>query len=256
MMRHPWTAFYWDDWDADTSHLTMVEKGAYLELLKHYYRTGLPLTANAEHLLRICSAHTEQEKDAITSVLVQFFTLDATNGHDCPSLYRNKRADLELAKRSEITVKRSAAGQKAWTDKDANAKQMHSKSNANASGLLNDCPPHPHPQSHTQEDQKKERVHPSIEDVSRYCVERQNSVDPQVWVDHYISNGWKVGRNPMKDWKAAVRKWEKNSFSTNTGKRLVNSTVGIFDPTAPQCPEPTCALTSGHQPWCPNARQI
>lgn len=57
---------------------------------------------------------------------------------------------------------------------------------------------------------------PTIDEVAAYCRERQNSVDPQQWYDHYSSNGWKVGRNPMKDWKAAVRTWEKSEF--NLGK--------------------------------------
>jgi hypothetical protein len=51
---------------------------------------------------------------------------------------------------------------------------------------------------------------PTLEEVTAYCKERQNQVDPQLWIDHYSSNGWKVGRNPMKDWRAAVRTWEKN----------------------------------------------
>lgn len=49
---------------------------------------------------------------------------------------------------------------------------------------------------------------PSFEEVQRYCAERRNGVDPQRFVDYYTSNGWKVGRNQMKDWKAAVRTWE------------------------------------------------
>lgn len=48
----------------------------------------------------------------------------------------------------------------------------------------------------------------SIEDVRAYCRERNNRVNVDRWYAHYESNGWKVGRNPMKDWKAAIRKWE------------------------------------------------
>lgn len=55
-------------------------------------------------------------------------------------------------------------------------------------------------------------VKPTLQEVQAYCQERRNSVDPQAWMDHYESNGWKVGRNPMKDWKAAVRTWEKHAF--------------------------------------------
>ena len=50
---------------------------------------------------------------------------------------------------------------------------------------------------------------PSFDDVKSYCQERENGVDPQAFVDWYTSNGWKVGKNTMKDWKAAVRTWER-----------------------------------------------
>jgi len=55
---------------------------------------------------------------------------------------------------------------------------------------------------------------PSIGEVTAYCQERGKGVDPEAWLDHYESNGWKVGKNHMVDWKAAVRTWERTSFST------------------------------------------
>lgn len=55
-----------------------------------------------------------------------------------------------------------------------------------------------------------ERAHrPTVEEVAAYCRERGNSVDPERFVDFYASKGWKVGNQPMKDWKACVRTWEK-----------------------------------------------
>ena len=54
---------------------------------------------------------------------------------------------------------------------------------------------------------------PTIFDVEQYCIERNNNVDPQHFVDYYESNGWKVGKNSMKDWKAAVRTWERNGYN-------------------------------------------
>jgi len=51
---------------------------------------------------------------------------------------------------------------------------------------------------------------PTLEDVQAYCAERRNNVDPEKFMDYYTSNGWKVGRNSMKDWKAAVRNWERD----------------------------------------------
>jgi hypothetical protein len=57
----------------------------------------------------------------------------------------------------------------------------------------------------------KRFVKPTIEDIFNYCSERENNVDIRRFFDYYESNGWKVGKNPMKDWKASVRTWEKNT---------------------------------------------
>ena len=58
-------------------------------------------------------------------------------------------------------------------------------------------------------------IKPSFDDVKAYCMERKNNVNPQVWLAHYESNGWKVGKNPMVDWKAAVRTWEQSGGNGN-----------------------------------------
>lgn len=54
----------------------------------------------------------------------------------------------------------------------------------------------------------KRFVPPSVEEIAAYCTERDNGLEPQAIHDHYTANGWKVGRVPMRDWKAAVRTWE------------------------------------------------
>lgn len=51
---------------------------------------------------------------------------------------------------------------------------------------------------------------PTLDEVKAYCSERNNNVDAQRFIDYYTANGWKVGRNAMKDWKAAVRTWERS----------------------------------------------
>jgi hypothetical protein len=50
---------------------------------------------------------------------------------------------------------------------------------------------------------------PTVDEVRAYCEERKNRVDPQGFVDFYTSKGWLVGKTPMKDWRAAVRTWER-----------------------------------------------
>lgn len=59
----------------------------------------------------------------------------------------------------------------------------------------------------------KRFVKPTLSEIEQYCIERNNNVDAQHFYDHYESNGWKVGKNSMKDWKAAVRTWEKNNYN-------------------------------------------
>lgn len=68
---------------------------------------------------------------------------------------------------------------------------------------------------------------PQIVDIQMYCHERGNNVDPSTFIDFYESNGWKVGRNSMKDWKAAIRTWEqrqgeKNGKDTRTRAKRVS----------------------------------
>lgn len=73
---------------------------------------------------------------------------------------------------------------------------------------------------------KRERfIPPTLEEVQAYCKERNNNVDAIKFINYYEANGWKVGRNKMKNWQATVRTWERNSFDKPTTKRkaLVNA---------------------------------
>ena len=65
---------------------------------------------------------------------------------------------------------------------------------------------------------------PSLEEVRDYCRERGNTVDPGKFIDFYESKGWMVGKNKMKDWKAAVRTWERTTpkATSETPDRYAN----------------------------------
>lgn len=58
---------------------------------------------------------------------------------------------------------------------------------------------------------------PTVDDVRAYCNEHGYGIDPEHFVDYYESNGWRVGKNPMRDWKACVRTWVKNEYSRKGG---------------------------------------
>lgn len=65
---------------------------------------------------------------------------------------------------------------------------------------------------------------PSVEEVRVYCAERKNSVDAERFVDFYASKGWLVGKSKMKDWRAAVRSWERSdSQQKMTSKDRIRS---------------------------------
>lgn len=61
---------------------------------------------------------------------------------------------------------------------------------------------------------------PSVDDVREYCREKGYNVDPERFVDYYTSNGWMVGRNRMKDWKSAVRNWDRKNEKEHLSNQM------------------------------------
>ena len=80
--------------------------------------------------------------------------------------------------------------------------------------------------------QKRKRfVKPTISDIEQYCSEKNISINAQQFIDYYESNGWKVGRNSMKDWQATVRRWASNNYgkkksSKDNAINVVNNLMG------------------------------
>lgn len=70
---------------------------------------------------------------------------------------------------------------------------------------------------------------PTLDDVLAYVRERGSDVDPKRFLDFYASKGWMVGKNPMKDWKAAVRTWENREDTDNSSKPTPGKNAWIKD---------------------------
>lgn len=66
---------------------------------------------------------------------------------------------------------------------------------------------------------KKRFIKPTLEEIKQYCIERGNKVDAQHFFDYYESNGWRVGKNSMKNWQAAVRTWEHSEYRKPNSKK-------------------------------------
>lgn len=60
-----------------------------------------------------------------------------------------------------------------------------------------------------KENAKRKFIKPTLEDISQYCLERNNGINAEAFYDFYESKDWYVGKNKMKDWKACVRTWER-----------------------------------------------
>ena len=80
-------------------------------------------------------------------------------------------------------------------------------------------------ENNTSINNKKENIKrkkfekPTLDEIKAYIKEKQmTNVDPEYFYDHYEANGWQIGRNPMKDWKATLRNWDRNRFIKDNKK--------------------------------------
>ena len=69
--------------------------------------------------------------------------------------------------------------------------------------------------TYERESISKKFIKPNLEEVMSYCLERQNTINAQNFIDFYESKGWKVGNTRMKDWKACIRTWENKEKQFN-----------------------------------------
>ena len=94
---------HFGDYARDTGHLTLLEHGIYLQLMRLYYTTERPLTADLDRLCRAISARSDDERKAVSAVLEDFFTQDGDGWHQ-------KRIDAEIAKFQDRSATNSEIG--------------------------------------------------------------------------------------------------------------------------------------------------
>jgi uncharacterized protein YdaU (DUF1376 family) len=200
------------DFKQATDMLTDSQAMAYLRMIWMYYDTEEPLPDDSKKLAFMLKS----DPATIELLLEHFFTYrDGRWSHE--------RCDQEIAgfrARSE-SARRSAKHR--W---DAQSMRTHSDRNANASKndadlCVSDA--NQYPITNNQEENRaktaKRFVPPTVDEVASYCKERKNLVDSERFVNFYSAKGWMVGKNRMKDWKAAVRTWEKSSGEQTPRRR-------------------------------------
>ena len=79
----------------------------------------------------------------------------------------------------------------------------------------------------SKEEKKGRFAPPSLEELSEYIHEKGYAVDPEAFIDFYTSKGWKIGKETMKDWKAAVRTWARRDNHTVQKKPEQPQTGGM-----------------------------
>ena len=87
----------------------------------------------------------------------------------------------------------------------AEPKRTNPEPNDNVNDNVNDI---------KESEEKKPRFYPpTLEELKKYIADNKYNVDPERFIDYYTANGWTVGKNRMKDWKAAVRNWDRSQKS-------------------------------------------
>ena len=172
-------------------------------LIMDYWRNGPPPDDNPT-LARIL-AISETEWKPIRLAVQPFFTIE--NGH-----WRHGRIDEEFTRASdkqrnfEIRAQKAVAARKA---QQQDAQQVEQQDQQQV-GDVTFTSTFTSTSTSTKEKRGASRFSPpSVDEVKAYCADRKNKVNPETFVDFYAAKGWKVGNQPMKDWKAAVRTWEK-----------------------------------------------
>lgn len=70
---------------------------------------------------------------------------------------------------------------------------------------------------------------PTLDEIKAYCQERKNGINPETFYDFYQSKGWMVGKDKMKDWKAAVRTWENRNKTSNDKPKNADKLQALED---------------------------
>lgn len=83
--------------------------------------------------------------------------------------------------------------------------------------------------TYKEKDKTKRFKKPSLDDLKNYCLEKDlKNVDVEVFMNFYESNGWKVGKNQMKNWKAALSNWNKRDFNNSSKQKVIGNMNGWY----------------------------
>lgn len=195
------------DYRKDTTHLTPIEHFIYRSLIDWYYLDEKPIPKRTQSVMRRLGLGSELV-DSLKNVLEDFFVLEDEG-------YTHVRIEQELAKYQARADIARVNGSKGGRPKKPNRKPKKTKSVNLANPDLTQSKANQEPITNNQSNSNRGFHPPTVTEVKSYCSERKNTVDANRFCDFYAAKGWMVGKNKMRDWKAAVRTWEEKQQPQN-----------------------------------------
>jgi len=210
--KSPAFQFYAAEWLADENVrlMTLEETGAYIDALAICWREG-SIPACPEMLARLIGKGCSTD---VATVVQRVFNIRCAS--ECSSVERlkHKRLEIEREKQRARSEQQAAAGKRSAEIKRETQEKARKPKAANKRST---CVQHPNNSSSSSLDEDgpplSDAIPPQLEWVVEYCSERNKGVNAHKWFNHYSANGWLVGKNKMKDWRAAVHTWENNNIA-------------------------------------------
>lgn len=186
-MRDPAVLFYTSDFLTGVMFMNMKERGEYITLLCMQHQQGtIPAKAMRAISPKVRAKFRQDENGDFYNERMRHEIERRASFCDA----RKRRAAL----RSETRTFSSDRGERVDGHVVSPTLSQSEKENENRNG---------------NENENRIFIIPSLDEVRAYCSERGNTVDAEQWYSFYEANGFRVGKNPMKNWQASIRAWEK-----------------------------------------------
>ena len=196
MSKDPAFLFYSSDFLTGTLLMSMEQKGKFITLLCIQHQKG---HLSEKDMLHICGSYDED-------VFTKF-------QKDEQGKFYNIRLEEEVDKR------------KAYSESRRNNRKKKEDMNNTSSSYVE----HMENENENEDLIEKKKVarfqKPTIEQLKEYMTEQGMNDIAENWLNHYEANGWMVGKNKMKDWKASVRTWKINQKNNSATPQVVHKKV-------------------------------
>jgi len=194
MAKDPAVLFYTSDFLTGTGLLSDEQVGKYIRLLCYQHQKGI---LTERDMMNVCKTYDEDIWSKFVKTEEGYYNQRMKEEADKRRNYSESRRQNKLkAKKTEDMMNISSSYEQHMENENENI-------NDNINVVIYD--------NIKIENKSKRFIKPELFEVQNYFEELGSLTEAEGFYNYYESNGWKVGRNPMKDWKAATRNWIKNA---------------------------------------------